>query len=57
MLALSKSDKTEEVFQRVAREFGLRMLTATEGRLKTHGLLGCWSLNGEIVSLAEVPDC
>ena len=57
VLALSKSDKTEEVFQRVAREFGLRMLTATEGRLKTHGLLGCWSLNGEIVSLAEVPDC
>ena len=52
VLAVSGGALTESVFQDVARELGVRMLTTTEKRLRRFGPLNntdCWSWNGQNV--------
>ena len=52
VLAVSGGALAESVFQQVARDLGVRMLTTTEKRLRRFGPLNntdCWSWNGQNV--------
>lgn len=53
VLSVAATPRAESNFQSVARELGIRMLTTTDTRLKTLGILhdSCWSLNGENVAV------